>query len=124
RGRCFAVDAAAPPPGTDVFIADASGGWPVRSLKDIPAGDYWVQALFARYETFHRADGHTVKLPMDHGEGQHWGTKPGNFFSKPAKMHVDPASGGEIKVSTDQEIPPNAQPPATAQVQDIRAHET
>src|SRR5262249_56531623 len=57
----------------------------------------------------------------DDGEGQPWGTKPGTVCSKPAKMHVDPASGGEIKVSTDQEIPPIAQPPDTAQVKYIRA---
>src|SRR5213592_1296127 len=50
-----------------VVVDDAVAGWPARSLKDIPAGDYWVQALINRYETFHRADGHTVKMPMDRG---------------------------------------------------------
>ena len=60
--------------------------WPVRSLRDLPPGDYFVQALINRYETFHRADGHTIKMPMDQGEGQHWDSKPGNFYSRPAKM--------------------------------------
>src|SRR5262249_12798835 len=46
-------------------IVDAGAfGYPVRSLADVPPGEYWVQALLHRYETFHRADGQTVKLPM------------------------------------------------------------
>ena len=52
-------------------------GYPIKSISDIPPGEYWVQALLHRYETFHRADGHTVKLPMDRGEGQHWNRAPG-----------------------------------------------
>ena len=92
----------------------------MRSLKDLPTGDYWVQALINRYETFQRSDGHTVKMPMDQGEGQHWASKPGNFYSKPVKMRIDAASSGEIKISMDQEIPPIAPPKDTAQVKYLR----
>src|SRR5437867_4994176 len=74
-----------------VIVDDAVEGWPLRSVKDLPAGDYFVQALMNRYETFVRGDGHTIKMPMDQGEGQHWERKPGNFYSKPVKMHLDPA---------------------------------
>jgi hypothetical protein len=112
----FGVDVDGLKPGQDAIIDGAIVGWPVRSLKDIPPGDYFVQALINRYETFHRADGHTIKMPMDQGEGQHWATKPGNFYSKPVKVHVDPASGGDISISMDQEIPPIASPKDTAQV--------
>ena len=52
--------------------------------------EYYVQALLHRYETFHRADGHTVKLPMDRGEGQKWNLAPGNLFSKPIRVSIDP----------------------------------
>ena len=51
-----------------------------------------MQGVLNKYTTFHRADGHTVKLPMDEGEGQHWDTKPGNFYSVPEKIHIDPAA--------------------------------
>jgi hypothetical protein len=102
------VDVDALAPGRPVIVDDTAFGWPVRSLKDIPAGDYWVQALVNRYETFHRSDGHVVKLPMDQGEGQHWESKPGNLYSKPVKLHLDPARGGEIAISMDQQIPPIA----------------
>jgi hypothetical protein len=116
----FGVDVDGLRPGADVIVDEKIVGWPVRSLKELPPGDYFVQALINRYETFHRADGHTIKMPMDQGEGQHWDSKPGNFYSKPVKMHLDAASGGEIRISMDQEIPPIAPPTDTAQVKYLR----
>src|SRR4029453_17288486 len=116
----FGMDVDGLKPGQDVVIDETAFGWPVRSLKDIPAGEYWVQALINRYETFHRGDGHTVKLPMDQGEGQHWDRKPGNFYSKPVKMRVDPATSGEIRISMDQEVPPIAPPKDSKQVKYLR----
>ncbi len=35
---------------------------------------------------FTAADGKTVKLPMDRGEGQQWSIAPGNLYSKPRKI--------------------------------------
>ena len=116
----FGVDVDGLKPGRDAIIDDKVAGWPARSLRDIPAGEYWVQAMLTRYETFHRADGHTVKMPMDQGEGQHWATKPGNFYSKPVKMRIDPAAGGEVRISMDQEVPPVATPKDSKQVKYIR----
>src|SRR6185295_12416887 len=106
----FGVDVDGMKPGQDVIVDDTVPGWPARSLRDIPPGEYWVQALINRYETFHRGDGHTIKMPMDQGEGQHWDSKPGNFYSKPVKVRVDASRGGEIKISMDQEVPPIAPP--------------
>jgi hypothetical protein len=116
----FGVDVDGLEPERDAMVDDAVRGWPARSLRDIPAGEYWVQALINRYETFHRSDGHIIKMPMDRGEGQHWDVKPGNFYSKPVKIRLDPLSGGEIRISTDQEIPPIAPPADTAQVKYLR----
>src|SRR5262249_42809368 len=45
---------------------------------------------------------------------------PGNFYSKPAKMHVDPSRGGDVRISMDQEVPPIAPPKDSAQVKYIR----
>ena len=28
---------------------------------------------------------------MDQGEGQHWNRKPGNLYSEPVKVKIDPA---------------------------------
>ncbi|MCY7349686.1 MAG: hypothetical protein LH606_03350 [Cytophagaceae bacterium] len=90
---------------------DASAfGYPIRSLSKLPAGDYWVQAFLHRYETFHRADGHTVKLPMDRGEGQQWKSAPGNLFSVPVKVRVDPKGVNLVKISLEKENPPLPDP--------------
>src|SRR5678809_1187573 len=68
----FGMDVDGMKPGQTVVVDNSANGYPVRSLRDVPPGEYHVQAVLHRYETFHRSDGHTVKLPMDRGEGQHW----------------------------------------------------
>jgi hypothetical protein len=51
-----------------------------------------------------RADGRTLKLPMDRGEGQKWNRAPGNLHSKPVKLRVQP--GTALQVVLDQTIAP------------------
>src|SRR5437667_12713703 len=59
----FGVDVDGLAPGADAVIDASVRGWPAPSVKDIPAGEYYVQALVNRYETFKRSDGHTIKMP-------------------------------------------------------------
>ncbi|HEX3672692.1 MAG TPA: alpha/beta hydrolase-fold protein [Rhizomicrobium sp.] len=92
-------------PGQPAVIDGAAFGWPARSLADVKPGDYTMQVVLNRYETFHRADGSVVKLPPDMGEGQQWNKKPGNLYSKPVKVHVDPAHPAQIAVVLDQTMP-------------------
>jgi hypothetical protein len=67
--------------GQAVTIDARTFGYPVRSLRDIPRGEYWVQPFVNVYTKFARADGHTVWLHMDHWEGQHWQRSPGTLGS-------------------------------------------
>lgn len=107
-------------PGQTAIIDGKAFAWPISSLAKLPEGDYFVQGLLNRYETFHRADGVTIKLAPDRGEGQHWNLAPGNFYSKPVKMHLDPAKGGVIPISLDQEIAPIEPEKDTEFVRQIR----
>ncbi len=66
-------------PGAAAVLDDTAFGWPSQTLSGLPEGDYLVQAVLNRYETFHLADGRVLKLPPDKGEGQQWQSKPGNF---------------------------------------------
>lgn len=91
--------------GEKVSISERDFGYPIRSLKDLPAGEYHVQALLHRYETFRRSDGHTVKLPMDRGEGQHWNLAPGNLLSKTRKVVIDPGSKSRLSLVLTDSIP-------------------
>jgi hypothetical protein len=95
-------------------------GYPVKNIAAIPAGEYWVQALLNRYETFHRADGRTVKLPPDRGEGQQWNRKPGNFYSGPQKIFLDPRKDEMIRIALDQEIPPIPEPEETKYIKHVK----
>jgi hypothetical protein len=92
-------------PGAAVAVDNGAYGYPIRYLKDVPPGEYTVQAVLNRYETFHRADGSVVKLHMDQGEGQHWNITPGNLYSEPRKIRVS-AGGAPIAVSMTEVIPP------------------
>ncbi len=95
-------------------------GYPLKSSADIPDGEYYVQALLHRYETFHRADGPTVKLPMDRGEGQQWNRAPGNLYSTPRKIFIDPQKDDLIKIVLDQEIPAIPEPEETKYIKHVK----
>lgn len=118
--QVFGVDVDGLKPGQPATIDATALGYPVRSLGQIPAGEYWVQALLHRYETFRRKDGHTVKLPSDRGEGQQWSRAPGNLYSTPRKIKLNPAGSETIQLSLDQIIPPIEQPKDTKYVKHIR----
>ena len=102
----FGLDVDGMKPGQEIIVNDSTFGFPVSSIRNIPPGDYYVQALINRYETYHLSNGKTVKLPPDQGEGQRWNKKPGNFYSRPFKVHIDPSKGEVINVLMDQKIAP------------------
>ncbi len=106
-------------PGESIDFDPSALGYPVPSLGDIPAGEYHVQALLHRYETFERADGHVVKLPMNRGEGQNWRTAPGNLFSTPQTVRVN-HDGAAIRIELDGVNPPIETPPETKYIRRLR----
>jgi len=119
--QAFGVDVEGLAPGSAAIVDASTLGYPRESLKDIPAGDYYVQGLINIYETWHPASGHSVKLPPDKGEGQHWQEKPGNLYSKPRKVHVDPVSDEVIRLSLTEKIPDlPADEPDTKWVKHVR----
>jgi hypothetical protein len=95
-------------PGTTRTVPSNAFGFPIRALRDVPAGTYRVQAFLNRYETFRMGDGRTLKLPPDRGEGQQWASKPGNLYSTPQTVVWNPARPNAITLSLDNEIPPIA----------------
>ena len=116
----FGIDVENWAPGTPAAIGNSAFGYPVRSISQLKACAYHVQALLHKYEAFRRADGHTVKLPMDRGEGQQWNRAPGNLYSKPAKMAIDPASGGRIAIQLTEEIPPIPEPKDSKYIRHVK----
>jgi len=116
----FGIDVDGLKAGEPATIDASVLGYPRDSIRDVPAGSYTVQALLHRYETFHRADGHTVKLPMDRGEGQQWNRAPRNLYSTPRTLAIDPARTGVVEIALDKAIPPIPDPPATKYIRHER----
>ncbi|MDC6404899.1 MULTISPECIES: alpha/beta hydrolase-fold protein [Maribacter] len=107
-------------PGKPITFDETVFGYPYPSMADIPPGEYNVQALLHVYETFNLATGHTVKLPMDNGEGQQWNSSPGNLYSKPFKIRVGSNGIANVSVEMDQVIPPIEEPEDTEWIKHIK----
>jgi hypothetical protein len=116
----FAVNVNGLAPGRPARIDASTFGQPVQSLRDIPAGEYWVQPFVNIYTRFARADGHTVWLHMDQWEGQNWKRSPGNLYGEPVKVHFDPTSSTPIRLVADRVIPPVKIPEDTPDVKRFR----
>lgn len=106
--------------GATQSIAQEAYGFPKERLSEIPAGDYYVQVLLHKYETFKLKNGKVVKLPMDRGEGQHWNVAPGNIYSKPIKIHFDPKNTEVVQLTIDQIIPPIIEPTDSKYIKHIK----
>jgi hypothetical protein len=101
--QVFGVDVTDWRPGTAQLVDAAAVGYPLESLRELKPGRYRIQALFNRYQRFTRADGRTVLLPPDRGEGQQMNAKPGNLFSAPATVTV--TASGRLQLALTEEIP-------------------
>ncbi|MBL0025725.1 MAG: alpha/beta hydrolase-fold protein [Saprospiraceae bacterium] len=93
-------------------------GYPLQSMSEVPEGEYFIQVVFHKYETFHLATGNTVKLPMDRGEGQQWNLAPGNLYSTPVKVNLK--SGIKTELILDNKIPAIAEPKDTEWIKHIK----
>ncbi len=92
-------------PGVPVAVGDGAAGYPVARLKDVPPGEYTVQAVLNVYETFHRGgrqDGEAGAGPRRRAA-----LEPGS-----GKPVLDAAQGTrrgrapDVSVVLDQVIPP------------------
>ena len=116
----FGADVDALAPGRAAVIDSSTPGFPANSLKDVRAGDYYVQAILDVYTQFHRADGHTIWAHMDQWEGQQFARSPGNLYSEVRKVHLDAASGYDVKLELAKIIPAIDLPPDTPYVKHVK----
>lgn len=116
----FGVDVDQLKPGEDAVVDAGTLGYPATSLMDIPAGDYFVQALLNVYTRFPRSDGHVIWAHMDQWEGQQFNRSPGNLYSEIQKVHLDPAAGYSVKSELTKVVPPIEVPADTEWVKRIK----
>ena len=116
----FGVDVTQLSTGSPGVIDGTTLGYPVSSLRDIPAGDYYVQGLLNVYSEFRRADGHTLWLHDDQWEGQQFNKSPGNLVSEVRKVHLDPSRADTIRLELTRVLPPIDLPPDTKWVKHVK----
>ena len=116
----FGVDVEDLGPGEVAVIDGGTLGFPPKSLADIPAGEYYVQAVLNVYTEFHRSDGHVIWAHMDQWEGQHWNMSGGNPVSAVHKVFLDPDAGYDIHLELVDTIPEAKIPADTEFVRRIK----
>ncbi len=107
-------------PGTGATIDAGTFGYPVESLRDLPAGDYFVQAFVNVYTEFERSDGHTLWMHNDQWEGQHWNRSPGNLYSEVQRISIDPSRSETFAFTATKVIPPVTVPDDSKWVKRIK----
>ena len=120
NGPFFGVDVNHLAAGASARIDATTPGFPVASLRDIPEGDYYVQAVLNVYTQMHRADGHTIWVHADQWEGQQFVVSPGNFVSKVRRVHIAPRGTRAIRLSLSDVIPPVEIPADTKWIKHIK----
>lgn len=116
----FGADVDELKPGEKAVIDVNTLGYPVSSLKDLPPGDYYIQALLNVYTEFLRSDGHVIWAHMDQWEGQHAGWSPGNLISEVQKVRLDPSKGFNVELVLNEIIPPTEVPPDTEWIKRVK----
>lgn len=115
--QIFGIDVDGWRPDDPLRMDSSAIGAPLRSLRDLPPAVYNIQAVLNVYETFHRADGRTLKLHMDHGEGQRWNRSPGNLYSKPRQVEIGPDA--KVQLELTDVIPPLAKAKDTKYIRHV-----
>lgn len=116
----FGLDVEGLKPGEEAKIDFTSFGYPLQNIMQIPPGEYWVQAMFNRYDTYNLSNGHTVKLPRSWEAGQNFRREPGNFFSKPKLVKISPVLREVIPIQMTEQNPAIEKPKDTKYIKHIQ----
>jgi Putative esterase len=92
--------------GAVAVIDEKAIAFPIEDLAHLPAGDYRVQAVFDTNRDLSSVNA------------------PGNLYSEVEKVHLDPASGGTIKLELSKREPPDQLPADTDSVKYVRLQST
>jgi len=115
----FGLDVEGMQPNQVVRIDSTTMGDLIPSTASIPPGDYFAIAYLDVYTTFHRSDGHTIKLPMDQGEGQLWHASPGNLRSQLQAIQIGANSTHHFELELSETIPELPAPEDSEWVENI-----
>lgn len=116
----FGMDVQELHPGSATFIDSQAPGYPVTSLEELPAGDYYAQAVMNVYSLCRRSDGHDIWVHLDESLGSPLNISPGNLYSDVQRVHLDPDRSWHVKLELINIIPPASYPADTEWLKHIR----
>ena len=114
----FGVDVDALQPGQAAVIDQTTFGHPVESLAQVPAGDYYVQAILNVYTRCPRSDGRTLWVHWDM-RGRFFNVSPGNLYSDVQRVRLDPAASYKVSLLLNRVIPTEAPPKDTKWIKHV-----
>jgi hypothetical protein len=118
--QVFGMDVEGWAPGSSRPLGADAYGFPIANLADLPAGEYFAQAVFHRYQWVTPKHDKTILVPWDRGEGQQWNRAPGNIYSTPRRVRLDARLRHVVGLALDQVIPPIAPPSDTEWVKHVQ----
>src|SRR5215475_15243155 len=74
-------------PGVAAIIDDTCAAFPIERLSRLEAGEYTVQALFDSNNDLKSVNA------------------PGNLYSKPQRIHLDPKQGATVNIELTERVP-------------------
>jgi S-formylglutathione hydrolase FrmB len=95
-------DADAFGPGSVAMLDGSAAVFPIGSFTRLTAGDYVVQAVFHANRDLNRPDA------------------PGNLFSDPIRVTIDPARAVTLRLELSHIVPPDEPPPDTDYVKYVK----
>ena len=102
-----------------VVDAKSSLGYPIP-LAQLPAGDYYAQAIVNVYEPVKRADGKTIWVHFNDGTQEVMQIAAGNVYSEVQKIHVGAGGAGTVKLRINKVIAASPRPKDTEWVKHTR----
>ena len=87
---------------TKAIIDNSSISYPIKNLSELPAGEYFVQALFDTNNDLRSLNA------------------PGNLYSAVQKVTLDAKNGGTIKLELNKVVPPEQMPADSEYVKFIK----
>ncbi len=89
-------------PDSVITIDGRALAYPLDNLAQLPRGDYYAQVVFESNRDLQLTDA------------------PGNLFSEPVKVSLDPAKGGTVRLELTRKVPPEELPEETEFVKYVK----
>jgi S-formylglutathione hydrolase FrmB len=115
----FGLDVSGLRPDEPAVIDASTLGFPLKSLREIPAGEYLVQGLLNVYTQVTPKHGKTIWVHWDQWEGQQWNRSPGNLVSEVQRVRWDP-TGSALQLTLTRKLSPVEVPPDTRWVKRLK----